>query len=63
MWIEIEDHGQGFDLGPALNSGRVGLSSMRERAAEVGWDLQVNTSPGTGTRIRVEKLTEEVRQV
>jgi len=63
MWIEIEDHGQGFDLGPALNSGRVGLSSMRERAAEVGWGLQVNTSPGTGTRIRVEKLTEEVRQV
>ena len=63
MWIEIEDHGQGFDLGQAQSSGRVGLLSMRERAAEIGWDLQIRTFPGTGTCIRVEKLPNEVRQV
>lgn len=62
MWIEIEDHGKGFDLEQALNSGRVGLSSMRERAAEIGWDLHVSTSPEAGTCIRVEKMSEEVRQ-
>lgn len=55
FWMAIEDHGQGFDLSQAEHSGRVGLSSMRERAEEIGWDLQVITSPGAGTCIQVEK--------
>jgi signal transduction histidine kinase len=61
VWIEIEDWGQGFDLQHAQHSGRLGLFSMRERAAEVAWDLQIKTSPGQGTCIRVEKLPAEVR--
>ena len=56
LWMEIEDHGQGFDLNQAQESEGVGLSSMRERAAEIGWDLHINTTPGEGTRIRVEKM-------
>jgi signal transduction histidine kinase len=63
MWIEIEDWGQGFDLQQAQSSGRVGLLSMRERAAEIGWGLQIVTSTGAGTRVRVEKLPEADRQV
>ena len=63
MWIEIEDQGQGFDLQQAQMSGRVGLLSMRERAEEIGWDLQIRTSHGAGTCVRIEKLPEEVRQV
>jgi signal transduction histidine kinase len=59
FWMEIEDQGQGFDLQQARDSGgaggQVGLVSMDERAAEIGWHLQVITSPGAGTRIRVEK--------
>jgi len=55
FWIEIKDQGQGFDLKQAQHSNRVGLMSMRERAAEIGWDLQIITSPGAGTCIRVEK--------
>jgi len=55
FWIEIEDQGLGFDLTQAQHSNRVGLMSMRERAVEIGWDLQVITSPGAGTCIRVEK--------
>jgi signal transduction histidine kinase len=55
FWMEIVDQGQGFDLHQAQNSGRVGLNSMRERAAEIGWDLQIITSPGAGTRVRVDK--------
>jgi signal transduction histidine kinase len=63
MWIEIEDQGQGFDLQGAQKSGRMGLHSMRERAEEIGWDLQIRTSLGAGTCVRIEKLPEEVRQV
>jgi NarL family two-component system sensor histidine kinase LiaS len=55
FWMEIEDQGQGFDLQRAQSSGRVGLMHIRERAAEIGWNLQIITSPGAGTRIRVEK--------
>jgi signal transduction histidine kinase len=60
-WMEIDDQGQGFDLQKAQISGRVGLNSMRERAAEIGWELQIITSPGAGTRIRIEKTP--VREV
>jgi signal transduction histidine kinase len=63
IWIEVEDWGQGFDLQQAQHGGRVGLSSMCERATEVGWNLQIRSSPGRGTCIRVEKLREEVRQI
>jgi signal transduction histidine kinase len=64
VWIEIEDHGQGFDLQHAQDDSRgLGLHSMRERATEIGWDLQIRTSPGTGTRVRVERMSEEARQV
>jgi len=59
FWMEVEDQGRGFDLQQARSSSRVGdrvgLISMGERAAEIGWDLQVISSPGAGTRIRVEK--------
>jgi signal transduction histidine kinase len=62
FWMEIEDQGQGFDLQQAQHGSSVGLISMRERAAEIGWDLQIITSPGAGTRIRVEKMpVREVR--
>jgi signal transduction histidine kinase len=60
-WMDIEDQGQGFDLERARNSGRVGLVSMNERAAEIGWNLRIITTPGAGTRVRVEK-TSEARQ-
>ncbi len=53
--MEIEDCGAGFDLQQARESGRVGLASMQERATEIGWQLFVETSPGGGTRVRVEK--------
>jgi len=62
FWMEIEDQGRGFDLQQARersrSGGQVGLGSMGERAAGIGWELQVITSPGAGTCIRVEKLPE-----
>jgi signal transduction histidine kinase len=55
LWMEIQDQGQGFDLEQARSSGRVGLISMGERAAEIGWNLRIITAPGAGTCIRVER--------
>ena len=59
FWMEIEDQGRGFDLQQAQDTarvgGHVGLLSMGERAAEIGWNMQVITFPGAGTCIRVEK--------
>ena len=54
MWIEIQDEGRGFDLGQMGRHG-VGLVNMRERAAEIGWNLEITTTIGASTRIRVEK--------
>jgi len=61
LWLEIKDQGQGFDLQRARDSGHVGLSSIGERAAEIGWSLSIIAAPGAGTCIRVEK-TSEARQ-
>jgi signal transduction histidine kinase len=55
FWMEIEDRGAGFDLQQVQGIRRVGLSSMRERAAGIGWNLRVDSAPGAGTRVRVEK--------
>jgi signal transduction histidine kinase len=55
FWIEVADQGQGFDLPRALAGSGIGLKSMYERAVEIGWHLQVFSSPGSGTRVRIEK--------
>jgi signal transduction histidine kinase len=60
-WIEIEDNGRGFQLEQAGGRGGIGLSSMRERAVEIGWDLQILTSPGAGTHIRVKRAEKEAK--
>jgi PAS domain S-box-containing protein len=47
MWV-IDD-GRGFDRG-SVRAG-VGLSAMRERAADLGGNLEINSRPGAGTRV------------
>jgi PAS domain S-box-containing protein len=47
--IIIEDNGVGFDAG-APSSG-YGLFSIRERLTRLGGDVQIESSPGQGTRI------------
>lgn len=53
-WMEIEDRGAGFNQ-QQVPCGRMGLTSMEERADEIGWGLQVQSEPGWGTRIRVQR--------
>lgn len=55
LWMEIEDHGQGFNPQQVQGSGHLGLAGMRERAAEMDWNLEIKSSPEIGTCIRVEK--------
>jgi signal transduction histidine kinase len=53
--LEVSDDGTGFD--PAGDfSGHLGLKSMRERAARLGGTLEVESTPGEGTSIRVRIL-------
>ncbi len=58
-WMEIEDRGIGLDPQSVHGNGGLGLTSMRERAAEIGWTFKMVSAPGNGTRVRVEKAPEE----
>jgi signal transduction histidine kinase len=51
--LEIEDQGIGFDPGRAKPGPGLGLEGMRERAAEIGWRLEMTSAPGAGTRLTV----------
>ena len=50
--ISIKDQGQGFDMGS--NSQGVGLRGIRERVHALKGDLEITSSPGKGTTIKVE---------
>jgi len=50
--LEIRDDGQGFDLATARAQGGMGLRNMRERAAEMGGRLTIESSQGRGTLVR-----------
>jgi signal transduction histidine kinase len=61
--IEVADDGRGFAAGTA--DGGMGLSTMRERAALLGREVEVSSEPGGGTRVRLrpkfgEWLLDEV---
>jgi signal transduction histidine kinase len=55
--VEVQDDGVGFELnaqgGPVRAVG-LGLLGMRERAGMLGGALQISSSPGHGTIVRVE---------
>lgn len=50
LTAEVSDDGRGF--GPETAAG-VGLGSMRERAAALGGELEIESEPWKGTRVRV----------
>jgi signal transduction histidine kinase len=53
--LEIRDDGAGFDPdAPALRASRLGLTSMEHRAQRVSGRLQIVSSPGAGTTVRLE---------
>jgi signal transduction histidine kinase len=50
--LEVADNGVGFTP-DKVRSGRYGLQSMRERAAELGADFRIESAPDQGTRVVV----------
>jgi signal transduction histidine kinase len=51
----VRDNGIGFDPEAArLRSRRLGLTSMQERAEELGGRLEIRSSPGDGTEVELE---------
>ena len=55
--LEVDDDGVGFDVpsnwAPLLASGHLGIAGMAERAALAGGKLEILSSRGMGTRVRV----------
>jgi signal transduction histidine kinase len=55
LLLTVADDGRGFDPdAPVLRSRRLGLTSMEERAIELGGRLGVVSRPGEGTTVRLE---------
>jgi signal transduction histidine kinase len=53
--LTVADDGIGFDPeGPEVRGQRLGLTSMQERATELGGTLTVSSTLGAGTTVRLE---------
>ena len=51
LLLSITDDGIGFDMGTLEDSEGLGVAGMRERAALLGGELDMNTSPGKGSTV------------
>ncbi|MGY1742470.1 MULTISPECIES: sensor histidine kinase [unclassified Blastococcus] len=53
--LSVTDDGQGFAVGDphGTRAGGFGLTSMRERAAQLGAELRITSAPGQGTRVQL----------
>lgn len=50
--LEVRDNGRGFE--PAsLGGGTYGVAGMRERAAQIGGELEIDSAPRQGTSVRL----------
>ena len=49
--LEVSDDGRGFAAAPA--PGHLGLALVAERVRGAGGQLQIDSAPGAGTRVRV----------
>jgi signal transduction histidine kinase len=49
--LEIQDDGAGFEPSAARTRGGMGLPGMEERAQKLGGRLEIQSTPGKGTRV------------
>jgi signal transduction histidine kinase len=49
--VIVQDHGEGFDPEARIGEDHVGMRLMRERAAQVGGRILIDSAPGRGTRL------------
>jgi signal transduction histidine kinase len=61
--VKVVDDGTGFDITRigATEAG-MGLSNIRERAREIGAEVEIRSAPGKGTRILISLPTIEARE-
>jgi PAS domain S-box-containing protein len=52
--MRITDDGVGFDTAKAMSQGGLGLTSIAERVRMLGGRLDIDSSPGKGTRLTIE---------
>lgn len=52
--LSIRDDGRGFDVSAEQTDGHFGLMGMRERAAQIGGKLSINSDKGAGTEVIIE---------
>lgn len=48
--LSIRDNGRGFDL-QAIPAGHMGLQIMRERVEKIGGHIEIESTPGAGTKL------------
>lgn len=58
-WLTVVDDGRGFDRATIVDG--MGLGSMDERARLLGGEIQIETAPGSGTRIRLRIPRERLQ--
>jgi signal transduction histidine kinase len=51
--VTVSDDGEGFDVAGAGARHGLGLGLMRERVAELGGELRIDSTPGQGTSVRI----------
>ncbi len=61
-FVLIEDDGIGFDESSIVSEGglHLGLNILRDRAREIGADIEIESEPGDGTRINLQFKVESV---
>jgi nitrate/nitrite-specific signal transduction histidine kinase len=52
-FVQVEDDGRGFDLSRPAPGGHFGLQVMRARAGHIGGTLDIQSSPGRGTCVKL----------
>lgn len=60
--LEICDDGVGFAPSAAGSAGGLGLASLTERAQKIGARLDIDSAPGSGTKIRVVVPASSVKE-
>jgi signal transduction histidine kinase len=53
FYLVVSDDGKGFDVDAAAESGRLGLRGMAARVRDLGGELTIDSTPGSGTRLEV----------
>jgi signal transduction histidine kinase len=53
VYLEVEDDGTGFQPETAETRGGLGLRGMRERVTGLGGRLQIDSTPGQGTKVSI----------